>query len=48
MSILVVCPKCQKKTKIERKLRDKKIKCPGCSAVFNFQTDRGEVNNRGR
>ncbi len=37
MSILVVCPKCQKKTKIEDRLRDKKIKCPGCSAVFSAE-----------
>ncbi len=34
MSVIVSCPKCQKKLKIEDNVLGKNIKCPGCAAVF--------------
>src|SRR5947209_14081432 len=34
MSVLVVCPKCQMKLKVEDNAFGKAIKCPGCAALF--------------
>jgi hypothetical protein len=34
MSVLLTCPECQKRLKVDNSVVGKKIKCPGCAAVF--------------
>ena len=34
MSVVVACPKCQKKYKLPEKMLCKAIKCPSCNATF--------------
>jgi hypothetical protein len=41
MSVIVSCPKCQKKLKIEDNHLGKNIKCPGCAAVFATKAPAG-------
>jgi hypothetical protein len=37
MSILISCPKCQKKLKLAETLLGKKIKCPACAAIITVE-----------
>jgi hypothetical protein len=41
MSVIVSCPKCQKKLKIEDNVLGKNIKCPSCAAVFATKAPAG-------
>jgi hypothetical protein len=43
MSVIVSCPKCQRKLKIEDSALGKQIKCPGCAAIFATKAPAGAV-----